>query len=52
MATQAETEKGRETHAHADNIDYGDDNEQSEREDGMLQVMARTDDDGGGGGNV
>ena len=32
MATQAETEKGRETHAHADNIDYGDDNEQTERE--------------------
>ena len=56
MATQAETdahrERERETHA-ADNIDYGGDNEQSERrEDGMLQVMARADDDGGGGGGV
>ena len=38
--TQRERERERETHA--DNIDYGDDNEQSEREDGMLQVMART----------
>ena len=48
---QTHTEKERETHAAADNIDYGDDNEQSERrEDGMLQVMARADDDGGGGG--